>query len=285
MSKRIMTRPLASMQDILHPEMKIETLKRQVESLKAELNKKEKQNKEKDKKIEELTQMNQELLQKNKELDLKGILIPNETAKVSYHKSVEIIEQCLLETNKKIIVLCEGAKSSWDYRIYTKIYPNAIIVPFGSWSRIEKNLIAYRKKSDIFYAIIDGDKRGGRIKTALMQEGIFCLDVRAIENLFFIDEIFIKVLDDLKIPNSKEWLKKIKKVALEKYKDEESSYEVTYKNVLLYFPPKKLMGLVFNTIGSNKLAGYFDCAYKNLDNPEIMEVVKKYMPTIISEEI
>lgn len=50
MSKRIMTRPLASMQDILHPEMKIETLKRQVESLKAELNKKEKQNKEKDKK-------------------------------------------------------------------------------------------------------------------------------------------------------------------------------------------------------------------------------------------
>ena len=283
MSKRIMTRPLASMQDILHPEMKIETLKRQVESLKAELNKKEKQNKEKDKKIEELTQMNQELLQKNKELDLKGILIPNETAKVSYHKSVEIIEQCLLETNKKIIVLCEGAKSSWDYRIYTKIYPNAIIVPFGSWSRIEKNLIAYRKKSDIFYAIIDGDKRGGRIKTALMQEGIFCLDVRAIENLFFIDEIFIKVLDDLKIPNSKEWLKKIKKVALEKYKDEESSYEVTYKNVLLYFPPKKLMGLVFNTIGSNKLAGYFDCAYKNLDNTEIMEVIKKYMPTIIEE--
>ena len=273
------------MEDILHPEMKIETLKREVESLKAELNKKEKLNKEKDKKIEELTQINQELAQKNKGLDLRGILIPRETAKVSYHKSVEIIEQCLLETNKKIIVLCEGAKSSWDYRIYTKIYPNAIIVPFGSWSRIEKNLIAYRKKSDIFYAIIDGDKRGGRIKTALMQEGIFCLDVRAIENLFFIDEIFIKVLDDLKIPNSKEWLKKIKKVALEKYKDEESSYEVTYKNVLLYFPPKKLMGLVFNTIGSNKLAGYFDCAYKNLDNPEIMVVVKKYMPTIISEEI
>ncbi len=271
------------MEDILHPEMKIETLKREVESLKAELNKKEKLNKEKDKKIEELTQINQELAQKNKGLDLRGILIPRETAKVSYHKSVEIIEQCLLETNKKIIVLCEGAKSSWDYRIYTKIYPNAIIVPFGSWSRIEKNLIAYRKKSDIFYAIIDGDKRGGRIKTALMQEGIFCLDVRAIENLFFIDEIFIKVLDDLKIQNSKEWLKKIKKVALEKYKDEESSYEVTYKNVLLYFPPKKLMGLVFSTIGSNKLAGYFDCAYKNLDNIEIMEVIKKYMPTIIEE--
>ena len=285
MSKRMRTRPLASMEDILHPEMKIETLKREVESLKAELNKKEKLNKEKDKKIEELTQINQELAQKNKGLDLRGILIPRETAKVSYHKSVEIIEQCLLETNKKIIVLCEGAKSSWDYRIYTKIYPNAIIVPFGSWSRIEKNLIAYRKKSDIFYAIIDGDKRGGRIKTALMQEGIFCLDVRAIENLFFIDEIFIKVLDDLKIPNSKEWLKKIKKVTLEEYKNEESLYELTYKNVLLYFPPKKLMGLVFNTIGSNKLAGYFDCAYKNLDNPEIMEVVKKYMPTIISEEI
>lgn len=285
MSKRIRTRPLASMQDILHPEMKIETLKRQVESLKAELNKKEKQNREKDKKIEELTQINQELTQKNKELDLKGILIPNETAKVSYHKSVEIIEQCLLETNKKIIVLCEGAKSSWDYRIYTKIYPNAIIVPFGSWSRIEKNLIAYRKKSDIFYAIIDGDKRGGKVKSALMQEGIFCLDVRAIENLFFIDEIFIKVLDDLKIPDSKEWLKKIKEIALEEYKNEESSYELTYKDILLYFPPKKLMGLVFSTIGSNKLAGYFDCAYKNLDDPEIMKVVKKHMPAIISEEI
>ena len=273
------------MEDILHPEMKIETLKKEVESLKAELNKKEKLNKEKDKKIEELTQMNQELVQKNKELDLRGILIPKETAKVSYHKNVEIIEQCLLETDKKFVLLCEGARSSWDYKIYSKLYPNAIIVPFGSWSRIEKNLIAYRKISNIFYAIIDGDKRGGRIKTALMQEGIFCLDVRAIENLFFIDEIFIKVLDDLKIPNSKEWLKKIKKVTLEEYKNEESLYELTYKNVLLYFPPKKLMGLVFNTIGSNKLAGYFDCAYKNLDDPKIIELVKKYMPTIISEEI
>lgn len=283
MSKRIMTRPLASMQDILHPEMKIETLKRQVESLKAELNKKEKQNKEKDKKIEELTQINQELTQKNKELDLKGILIPQETAKVSYHKNIEIIEQCLLETNKKVIILCEGARSSWDYKIYSKLYPNAVIVPFGSWSRIEKNLIAYRKISDIFYAIIDGDKRGGRVKSVLMQEGIFCLDVRAIENLFFIDEIFIKVLDDLKIPDSKEWLKKIKEIALEEYKNEESSYELTYKDILLYFPPKKLMGLVFSTIGSNKLAGYFDCAYKNLDNIEIMEVIKKYMPTIIEE--
>lgn len=271
------------MEDILHPEMKIETLKRQVESLKAELNKKEKLNKEKDKKIEELTQINQELTQKNKELDLKGILIPQETAKVSYHKNIEIIEQCLLETNKKVIILCEGAKSSWDYKIYSKLYPNAVIVPFGSWSRIEKNLIAYRKISDIFYAIIDGDKRGGRVKSVLMQEGIFCLDVRAIENLFFIDEIFIKVLDDLKIPDSKEWLKKIKEIALEEYKNEESSYELTYKDILLYFPPKKLMGLVFSTIGSNKLAGYFDCAYKNLDNTEIMEVIKKYMPTIIEE--
>lgn len=186
-------------------------------------------------------------------------------------------------TRDKIIILCEGSKSSFDYLIYSQVYSNAIILPSNGNMDVINKTKGLRRNSNIFYGIVDGDGLNFDQKQILQDNGIYCLGVYAIENLLAIDEVVLMIMKYLNIKNSKQILNEIKTNAF--YLMQENDKHVHFDNILLQIDPKKVIGLIINAIGS-KDGGwkyketFFNLLEQNATKETLLSYIRKYTPII-----
>ncbi|WP_314004870.1 AAA family ATPase [Gemella morbillorum] len=122
----------------------------------------------------------------------------------------------LLGSSKKIL-FCEGDKNSLDYKVYTALFENEVVViPVGG----HKNVINYTKaynKSNFFgysaFGIIDKDYHTEEVLKKYKEENIYHLKFNEIEMFLLTEEIIDNVLN---ANNTKEDAEKLK----EKFKKE-----------------------------------------------------------------
>ncbi|TQQ84191.1 DUF4435 domain-containing protein [Peptacetobacter hominis] len=116
---------------------------------------------------------------------------------LDYNDYEDIPDDLLFEiigTRQKILFV-EGTKDSYDYQLYQEIYKDKgyHVIPCGGCQeviRFVKSKNAYEKLNSIqVYGIVDRDFRTEHEISALQKDGIYCIDVAEVENLFVVPEL------------------------------------------------------------------------------------------------
>lgn len=100
----------------------------------------------------------------------------------------------IIGTRQKVLFV-EGTKNSYDYYLYQEIYKDEgyHVIPCGGCQeviRLVKAKRGYEKLKAInVYGIIDRDFRTEHEMSVLQNDGIYCLDVAEVENLFVVPEL------------------------------------------------------------------------------------------------
>ena len=100
----------------------------------------------------------------------------------------------IIGTRQKILFV-EGTKNSYDHYLYQELYKDKgyHIIPCGGCQeviRLVKAKRTYEKLNAIIvYGIVDRDFRTAGEISALQSDGIYCLDVAEVENLFVVPEL------------------------------------------------------------------------------------------------
>lgn len=100
----------------------------------------------------------------------------------------------IIGTRQKVLFV-EGTKNSYDHYLYQEIYKDKgyHVIPCGGCQeviRLVKAKRTYEKLNAInVYGIVDRDFRTEYEISALQGDGIYCLDVAEVENLFVVPEL------------------------------------------------------------------------------------------------
>ena len=107
----------------------------------------------------------------------------------------DLPDQLLLELlgNRKNVLFVEGDTKSYDNWLYSAIYADYYIVPCGGCSQVIRNTKAFASTAGLHdlkaYGLIDRDFRSEENLCALEHDGIYCLKVAEIENLFLVEPL------------------------------------------------------------------------------------------------
>lgn len=110
-------------------------------------------------------------------------------------KDEDIPEELTLEIlgSRKNVLFVEGEKNSWDYQLYTLLYPNYHIIPCGGCNQVIARTRAFRNSALLHdcmvYGLIDRDYRSDCEIERLKDNGIYILGVAEVENLFIVEEL------------------------------------------------------------------------------------------------
>lgn len=104
----------------------------------------------------------------------------------------------LLGINKKVI-FCEGDKNSYDYKIYSVLFPSWKVIPCGGCASVISNTKLYRKisQNDQYVGIVDRDYRSDDEISLLAENNIYVLEVAEVENLFLQKDFIKKYISDV----------------------------------------------------------------------------------------
>ncbi len=182
--------------------------------------------------------------------------------------------------NKYSLILCEGNTNSLDYKIYSAIFDDKLIVPCGANSILKIREIKLKEYENAC-AITDRDVLTREDITALQSDNIFCTRVRAVENLLVSGNIPLKVCEKLKVKNASLKVEDIKKTLFEKYGKKlkkEFDFEITQDNILEFYNPKKVVDTVALMLKTSK-AEYEKAFFEMLETKEVQEELKKFVVT------
>jgi hypothetical protein len=135
----------------------------------------------------------------------------------------------LLGTRKNIL-FCEGSKESLDYKVYTLLFENQVVViPVGGHKDVINNTKAYNN-SKLFdgeaYGIIDKDYHGEEALCNYEQNKIYHLEFNEIEMFLITNEILECVLTSIYPPDKSS-------VLMKKFKDEVINEIQTKKDYII----------------------------------------------------
>lgn len=106
-----------------------------------------------------------------------------------------IPEQLMMEIvgSRRLILFCEGTKSSYDYKLYRHLFNNMTVIPVGGHLDVVSITKAYNKSSEIYgknsYGIIDGDFHDPEQLKSWAKENIYALQFNEIENFLCEESI------------------------------------------------------------------------------------------------
>ncbi len=112
-------------------------------------------------------------------------------------------EELLIEIlgARSSVLFVEGEKNSFDYELYTLLYPNYLVIPCGSCSQVISRTKAFRANPSLHefevFGLIDRDYRSDREVEAYKTDYIFALQVAEVENLFLVEELIRFMSDHL----------------------------------------------------------------------------------------
>ena len=110
----------------------------------------------------------------------------------------EEVRAAMLGTRTKIIFV-EGDHGSLDYRLYSILFPKAVIKGIGGHGDVEDAVRALRQNNEHTRieaaGIVDGDGRPEHVAKANGQTGIFILKAFCIECLYYCEEALVAVAE------------------------------------------------------------------------------------------
>lgn len=95
--------------------------------------------------------------------------------------------------SRRNILFVEGTGSSIDSAVYRAIYPDWMVVPRGSCTNVIRSVKAFNNNSGLTRlecrGLIDSDSRTEEEKEVLCSEGVYCLPVSEVENIFLLPSV------------------------------------------------------------------------------------------------
>jgi len=95
--------------------------------------------------------------------------------------------------SRRNVLFVEGDNDSYDYQLYTSLYPHYLIVPCGSCSQVILRTKAFRANQQLHdfevYGLIDRDYRSDHEIETYKADHIYTLQVAEVENLFLVEEL------------------------------------------------------------------------------------------------
>jgi len=150
--------------------------------------------------------------------------------------------------SRKPILFVEGDRGSLDIQIYQAYYENFTVIPCGSCEKVieaVKGLKAHPHLHDKnVYGLIDKDFRTNEQLASLKADGVFCIDLNEVENLFLVPEVIEITCTHLgKIDKKEEIIAEIRKIYT---RDKEKVAFTASKNRM-----HRHLGEKFGTVKSN----------------------------------
>jgi ABC-type cobalamin/Fe3+-siderophores transport system ATPase subunit len=134
-------------------------------------------------------------------------------------------EELLLEImgSRRKVIFVEGESGSHDISLYRILFPNHLIIPRGSCTKVISDIRTLRKLPNLHHldiiGIIDRDRRVEEEIVSLQRDGIYVLPVAEVENLFCTEEI-ISFCCDLLARNYIDDIETIKKEIFKTFNSE-----------------------------------------------------------------
>lgn len=174
-------------------------------------------------------------------------------------------------------ILCEGSTNSLDFKIYSRLFDNKLIIPCGANSILKiKELKLYNHEN--ICAITDRDTATNEEIINLKKYRIFTIKTRAVENLLVTDEVLYRICEKNKTLNYEEKVDNIKTILLKKYgKKLNKIYdiEIDKENILEFYNPKKVIDTVTSMLSISK-ADYINDFFELMDkDKELINTIKE----------
>ena len=97
--------------------------------------------------------------------------------------------------SRKAILFCEGKKTSYDINLYSRLFPNYLVIPVDGHMQVINFTRAFNASTSIHgnYAIgiIDGDFHTEKQKSKWESEHIYCVEAQEVENIL-CDDILLQ---------------------------------------------------------------------------------------------
>lgn len=112
-------------------------------------------------------------------------------------------EQMLLSIlgSPKKVLLTEGDRSSLDYVLYSRAYPDRTVIPMGGCSEVLAATKTLRAMPSIYHlepmGLIDRDYRNDEVVNGLQAKGVKVLEVHEVEQLLLTEPVITAVADSL----------------------------------------------------------------------------------------
>lgn len=205
----------------------------------------------------------------------------------------EIPERLLYEIigSRQKILFVEGTKDSNDYSLYQEIYKDKDyhIIPCGGCQEVIRMVKAKKSYEQLnaieIYGIVDRDFRNEQEITKLQEDGIYCLKVAEVENLFVVPEILdiveeVFVCDKGKGQKAKEFIKRLfceeknKQITLalaQEMKYQLSLFELG-KN---QFTPEEIKNFIDEKYSLDRIKEFFEVKQNLFDTSDTVEKILK----------
>ena len=180
----------------------------------------------------------------------------------------ELPESLLMELlgSRKIVLFCEGDKSSLDYKLYTLLFPNYTIKPAGGHIDVINYTRAFNKSKDIFgnsaFGIIDGDFHLDAAKIKWEKDSIFCVEAQEVENIL-CDELLLEAGRVRFCCDTDDCVEEAKEQLFKELKQKKEWQAVQYATQKINNILKS--NLLEKTKTKDELQTQFNCAIENID--------------------
>ena len=108
----------------------------------------------------------------------------------------EDLKLAILGSRQRILFV-EGQSSSLDFPLYTALFPGLSVVSKGNCADVQKAVLGLRGSQDLHHAkafgLIDRDNRTKENVKELAEQGIFALEVSAVEALYYCSDAIAAV--------------------------------------------------------------------------------------------
>lgn len=208
-----------------------------------------------------------------------------------------------IEGAKKDIIFCEGNNNtSIDYKIYSNIYKDFLVIPVSSCEKVIENVKVINSNPHMrrkAYGILDNDFKNNVEIQSLNSDNIFVLDKNEIEDVLLSEKIIEKVnelnTNEVEIDNVKKYVinfvKENKKIILKDFvnkkynkiiKTSNIKYEEELEREIDEINQKNKEQLIQEI---NKLESNIDIYIQNEDYEKILNILpgKTIIKTIVRE--
>ena len=97
--------------------------------------------------------------------------------------------------SRKAILFCEGKKTSYDINLYSRLFPNYLVIPVDGHMQVINFTRAFNASTSIHgnhaIGIIDGDFHTEAQKSKWESEHIYCIEAQEVENIL-CDDILLQ---------------------------------------------------------------------------------------------
>jgi len=97
--------------------------------------------------------------------------------------------------SRQPILFCEGSSTSWDYKLYTLMFPEYAVKPVDGHQDVINHTRAFNKSREIHgnkaIGVIDGDWHSPEQIAAWQNDSVYCMDAQEVENLL-CDEMLLE---------------------------------------------------------------------------------------------